>query len=184
MNFPAHSSTGSEQESSIPKVEGSSPSVLTKHVPVAKLVKAPDLKSGHIAGSNPAGDTTLQARSSTVELSAHNTSVAGSNPAGPTTQSTQDTKKMALHIASADRDSAILVCDDEHNDVAEFYHADQATVGQSYETAYGYANRLISHDALVKALHRLAVHACDDEALALLESIEGPSVGEQEGRSP
>jgi hypothetical protein len=60
---------------------------------------------------------------------------------------------MPLRIASADHDRAILVCDDEHNDVAEFYHADHATVGQSYETAYGYANRLISHDALVKAAH-------------------------------
>jgi len=56
----------------------------------------------------------------------------------------------------------ILVFDEAHNDVAEFYHSEHSTAGQSYETAYGYANRLISHDALVKAL---------GEAIARLEDV-------------
>jgi hypothetical protein len=116
---------------------------------------------------------------------------------------------MPLRIASADHDRAILVCDDEHNDVAEFYHADQATVGQSYETAYGYANRLISHDALVKALEagRPAIEnlstcqeQCDfdgimvkvsrqavEETLDVIRAFKATlasSLCEQEGRSP
>ena len=63
----ARSSTGSEQESSIPKVEGSSPSVLTTNAPVAELVEATDLNSGSTAGSNPAGGTTYTLDGLTVD---------------------------------------------------------------------------------------------------------------------
>jgi hypothetical protein len=36
----------------------------------------------------------------------------------------------------------ILVCDADHNDVAEFFHNEHATVGQSYEVALSLAQRL------------------------------------------
>lgn len=39
---------------------------------------------------------------------------------------------------------AILVCDEHHNDIAEFYHSDHATVGQSYETALALAKQLVA----------------------------------------
>lgn len=50
---------------------------------------------------------------------------------------------MKLSIASDDRDHAILVCDEDLNDIAEFYHAEHATVGQSYETALMLARKLV-----------------------------------------
>lgn len=50
---------------------------------------------------------------------------------------------MKLAIISDSRDSAILVCDQDHNDIAEFYHRDHATVGQSYETALMLARKLV-----------------------------------------
>lgn len=51
---------------------------------------------------------------------------------------------MKLEIASDDREHAILVCDEDRNDIAEFYHSDHATVGQSYETALMLANALVA----------------------------------------
>lgn len=36
----------------------------------------------------------------------------------------------------------ILVCDETHNDIAEFYHNEHATVDQSYETALSLAKSL------------------------------------------
>jgi hypothetical protein len=50
---------------------------------------------------------------------------------------------MKLEIVSDDRDHAILVCDEDHNDIAEFYHSDHATVSQSYETALMLARKLV-----------------------------------------
>lgn len=50
---------------------------------------------------------------------------------------------MKLSIASDDREHAILVCDEDHNDIAEFFHSDHATVGQSYETALRLAKLLV-----------------------------------------
>lgn len=50
---------------------------------------------------------------------------------------------MKLHIMSDGRDSAILVCDEDMNDIAEFYHSEHATVGQSYETALMLARLLV-----------------------------------------
>lgn len=38
----------------------------------------------------------------------------------------------------------ILVCDDDLNDIAEFYHSEHATVGQSYETALKLAQALVN----------------------------------------
>src|ERR1700737_4878662 len=51
---------------------------------------------------------------------------------------------MKLSIASSDRDHAILVCDEANNDIAEFYHNEHATVGQSYETALALAQKLVT----------------------------------------
>jgi hypothetical protein len=50
---------------------------------------------------------------------------------------------MKLSIASDDREHAILVCDADHNDIAEFFHSDHATVEQSYETALMLARKLV-----------------------------------------
>lgn len=50
---------------------------------------------------------------------------------------------MKLEIITSDRDHAILVCDEDHNDIAEFYHSDHATVSQSYETALTLAKQLV-----------------------------------------
>lgn len=54
---------------------------------------------------------------------------------------------MKLEIISSDRDHAILVCDEHHNDIAEFYHSDHATVSQSYETAMMLAKALVEASA-------------------------------------
>lgn len=51
---------------------------------------------------------------------------------------------MKLEIVSSDRDHAILIGDEDHNDIAEFYHSDHATVGQSYETALALAKQLVA----------------------------------------
>jgi hypothetical protein len=48
-----------------------------------------------------------------------------------------------LEIASDSREDAILVCDEHHNDIAEFFHNDHATVEQSYETALELAKKLV-----------------------------------------
>jgi len=48
---------------------------------------------------------------------------------------------MKLSIALDSRDTSILVCDEQNNDIAEFYHNGQATVDQSYETALMLANK-------------------------------------------
>lgn len=50
---------------------------------------------------------------------------------------------MKLSIISFERDRAILICDEDHNDIAEFYHSDHATVSQSYETALMLARKLV-----------------------------------------
>jgi hypothetical protein len=59
---------------------------------------------------------------------------------------------MKLEIISADRDHAILVCDEQHNDIAEFFHSDHATVSQSYETALALAKALVASAALIPAV--------------------------------
>lgn len=43
------------------------------------------------------------------------------------------------------RDSGpILVCDETHNDIAEFFHNEHATVDQTYETALALAQKLVA----------------------------------------
>ncbi|WP_293880512.1 hypothetical protein [Sphingomonas sp.] len=54
---------------------------------------------------------------------------------------------MKLHIASDDHEHAILVGDEDHNDIAEFFHSDHATVAQSYETALMLARKLVDDGA-------------------------------------
>lgn len=54
---------------------------------------------------------------------------------------------MKLRIVSDDRDHAILVSDEDDNDIAEFFHSDHATVGQSYETALMLARKLVDATA-------------------------------------
>ncbi len=51
---------------------------------------------------------------------------------------------MKLYIASAERTGAILVCDEKHNDIAEFYHNEYATVDQTYEQALELAKTLVA----------------------------------------
>lgn len=50
---------------------------------------------------------------------------------------------MKLKIMSDDRGHAILICDENNNDIAEFYHNEHATVEQSYETALMLAKKLV-----------------------------------------
>jgi hypothetical protein len=40
-------------------------------------------------------------------------------------------------------DGPILVCDQDHNDVAEFFHNERHTVPQSYEAALALAKALV-----------------------------------------
>lgn len=53
---------------------------------------------------------------------------------------------MKLYISEPSERHAgpILVCDEAHNDIAEFYHNEHATVGQSYETALALAQKLVT----------------------------------------
>lgn len=51
--------------------------------------------------------------------------------------------KLSILEPSPRESGAILVCDEDHNDIAEFYHNEHATVGQSYETALRLAQTLV-----------------------------------------
>ncbi len=55
----------------------------------------------------------------------------------------------ALYILEPEpRDSGpILVCDENHNDIAEFFHSEHATVPQSYEYALQLAQKLVGHES-------------------------------------
>lgn len=52
---------------------------------------------------------------------------------------------MGLYIIEPTTRAAggIVVCDAEHNDVAEFFHNEHATVSQTYETAMAHAQQLV-----------------------------------------
>jgi hypothetical protein len=54
--------------------------------------------------------------------------------------------RVILEISEPEpRDSgAILVIDTDHNDIAEFYHNEHATVSTSYETALMLAQTLVN----------------------------------------
>lgn len=51
---------------------------------------------------------------------------------------------MKLEIICDDRNNAILVCDERHCAIAEFFHSEHATVTQSYETALALAKQLVA----------------------------------------
>lgn len=55
---------------------------------------------------------------------------------------------MKLYVSEPSERHAgpILVHDEDHNDIAEFYHNEHATVGQSYETALALAQKLVTGD--------------------------------------
>lgn len=59
------------------------------------------------------------------------------------------TKKPRLEIIEPSTREAgpILIGDADHNDIAEFYHNEHATVAQSYETALALAQKLVSQAA-------------------------------------
>ena len=56
----------------------------------------------------------------------------------------------------------ILVCDEAHNDIAEFFHNEHATVGQSYETALKLARLLVDSAAEMDA-------SCEPRSAAWIE---------------
>jgi hypothetical protein len=50
--------------------------------------------------------------------------------------------KLRIYEPSERHEGPILVGDEHHNDIAEFFHNEYATVSQSYETALALANAL------------------------------------------
>lgn len=58
--------------------------------------------------------------------------------------------KLFISEPSERHAGAILVHDEDRNDIAEFFHNEHATVGQSYETALMLARLLVeaSHGAI------------------------------------
>lgn len=52
--------------------------------------------------------------------------------------------KLEIIEPSERHSGPILVCDEAHNDIAEFFHNEHATVGQSYETALDLAQKLVA----------------------------------------
>jgi hypothetical protein len=55
----------------------------------------------------------------------------------------RSTMKLSISEPEPREAGPILVCDEELNDIAEFYHNEHATVGQSYETALKLAQTLV-----------------------------------------
>lgn len=51
--------------------------------------------------------------------------------------------KLGIFEPEPRESGAILVYDEDHNDIAEFFHSDHATVEQSYETALMLARKLV-----------------------------------------
>lgn len=66
---------------------------------------------------------------------------------------TRSKRVMKLYIAADDHEHAILVADEDSNDIAEFFHSDHATVGQSYETALMLANALVAASLALSSHH-------------------------------
>lgn len=52
--------------------------------------------------------------------------------------------KLEIIEPSERHEGPILVCDEAHNDIAEFFHNEHATVGQSYDTALALARRFVA----------------------------------------
>jgi hypothetical protein len=66
---------------------------------------------------------------------------------------------MALYIIepTTRADGAIVVCDAEHNDVAEFFHNEHATVSQTYDKALELATDFVRSAELQKAVFDASV---------------------------
>lgn len=89
--------------------------------------------------------------------------------------------KLSILEPSPRESGAILICDEGHNDIAEFYHNEHATVEQSYETALMLAQALVSASAVgaVKpldqaweAINTLGGSGSTPEELAYVYGIE------------
>lgn len=52
---------------------------------------------------------------------------------------------MKLYVIEPEfrHEGSILVCDENHNDIAEFFHNEYHTVPQSYEVALSLAQKLV-----------------------------------------
>ena len=55
----------------------------------------------------------------------------------------ESSMKLEILEPSTRESGPILVCDEAMNDIAEFFHNEHATVGQSYETALRLAQTLV-----------------------------------------
>ncbi len=71
----------------------------------------------------------------------------------PDNEMKTDTGRRTLEIIEPEHRETgpILICDADHNDIAEFFHSEHATVGQSYETALRHAQALVAAPAPVDA---------------------------------
>jgi hypothetical protein len=84
---------------------------------------------------------------------------------------------MKLYISEPSERHAgpILVCDEAHNDIAEFFHNEEATVGQNYETALALAHSLVSlREAAkfaMKAIDRCVSDGVDDDLKDALDLL-------------
>lgn len=58
--------------------------------------------------------------------------------------------KLYIREPSERHAGPILVCDEANNDIAEFFHNKEATVGQSYETALDLAQKLVAAAGAVR----------------------------------
>lgn len=72
---------------------------------------------------------------------------------------------MKLTISEPETRSSgpIMIFDEDHNDVAEFYHNEHATVAQSYETALALAQQLVTATVEKDRLARLVVEMLDHQ---------------------
>lgn len=60
--------------------------------------------------------------------------------------------KFSVHEPSEQHVGAILIADEKHNDIAEFFHCEHATVPQSYETALALAKQTAALPDAMEAL--------------------------------
>jgi hypothetical protein len=81
---------------------------------------------------------------------------------------------MKLFISEPEPRSSgpILVCDDDMNDIAEFFHDEQATVTTSYETALALARALVKAEEYRAALIDIAgSHTPDQPADSAADEV-------------
>lgn len=60
--------------------------------------------------------------------------------------------QLIVHEPSEQHAGAILLADEQHNDIAEFFHCEHATVPQSYEAALSLAKRTAALPEAMAAL--------------------------------